>query len=187
MQIQQRYPMQNLQFRASDRYGLMRFLPPRRRLYGAIIGGLVAGLVLAVWLLIGEVTSGLPSQLTEMERQIAVWFGAAPHPANAVASTAEEYYGIFGHLLLSALAGAGYAIGWRRDKSVILNGLVFGMAFYAVAHAVVGPITGLTPPIWGVPLSLFLLGCVINGFFGLVTAFFAHQFEIGGLDQLDGN
>lgn len=151
-------------------------LPTWRRLLGAIVGGVVAGLVLSVWMLIGEVADKAPSQLITMERQIAGWFGAAAIPTAQTASMAEEYIGNFGHLLLSAVAGAAYAMVWRRDRSVILNGLMFGLAFYAAAHAVVGPITGLTPPIWAVPPSFLCLGCVINGFFGLCTAFFAHQF-----------
>ncbi len=156
-----------------------RFWPSTHRLTGAVIGGVVAGLVLSVWMLVGEVTSGAPSQLTQMERQVSGWFGTGVPSANAVASASEEYLGNFGHLLLSALAGAAYAFGWRKDRSpalVVLNGLVFGMAFYALAHAIVGPILGLTPFIWAVPPSLLWLGCIINGFFGLCTAFFAYQF-----------
>lgn len=148
------------------------FSIPSRRLTGAIIGGIVAGLVLAIWLLIGEVSSGAPSQLTTMERQIAGWFGGPQTLASAPASMLEEYIGVFGHLLLSAFAGAAYAIFWPKRESVIVQGILFGMAFYAVAHAIVGPLTGLTAPIWQVPLPIFLLGCVINGFFGICTAFF---------------
>lgn len=151
--------------------------PSGRRAMGAIIGGIVAGLVLSVWMLIGEVTSGLPSQLIAMERQIAGSLGFSVPPALHTASVFEEYLGNFGHLLLSAFAGLAYALVWRRDRSVVINGLSFGMAFYAAAHAVIGPLTGLTPPIWTVPAPVFWIGCVINGFFGLCTAFFAHQFE----------
>jgi uncharacterized membrane protein YagU involved in acid resistance len=169
----------------SRRRAVGTVLPSRRRLMGAVVGGVVAGLVLSVWMLIGEVTSGAPSQLMTMERQVSGWFGVSAPTALQVASVAEEYIGNFAHLLLSALAGAAYAFVWRRDRSVIVNGLAFGAAFYAVAHALVGPIVGLTPPIWGIPLPLFLLGCVINGFFGLCTAFFAHQFEFGASPERD--
>ncbi|BEU28474.1 DUF1440 domain-containing protein [Paraburkholderia sp. 22B1P] len=156
---------------------LRKFIPSSRRLTGAIIGGLVAGLVLSVWMLIGEVSSGMPSQLTEMERQIAGWLGAAPASTVHIATLKEEYLGNLGHWLLSAVAGAAYAIFWRRDRSVVLNGLTFGAAFYVAAHAVVGPIIGLTPGMWNMPREVFLMGCVINGFFGLCTAYFAHQFD----------
>jgi hypothetical protein len=153
------------------------FVPSGWRLLGAVLGGIVAGLVLSVWMLIGEVATGTPSQLISMERQVSGWFGTAAPPEVKTASMIEEYVGNFGLLLLSAIAGAACAFGWRRDRSVVLNGLMFGMAFFAPAHAVVGPILGLTPPIWRVPPQLFLLGYVINGFFGLCTAFFAHQFD----------
>jgi hypothetical protein len=33
---------------------------------------------------------------------------------------------------------------------------------------------------WNFPLAVFVQGCIINGFFGLCTAFFAHQFDVGG-------
>ncbi len=45
--------------------GLMRLMPAKHRLLGAVVGGVVAGLVLSVWMLIGEVVSHTPSQLTE--------------------------------------------------------------------------------------------------------------------------
>ncbi len=57
---------------------------------GAIIGGIVAGLVLSVWMLIGEVTSGLPSQLIAMERQIAGSLGFSVPPALHTASVFED-------------------------------------------------------------------------------------------------
>ncbi len=97
---------------------------------------------------------------------------------NAPAITmAEEYSGNLGHWLLSALAGAAYACVWRRDRSMIRDGILFGAAFYLAAHAIVGPLLGLTPGMWNFPRSAFLMGCVINGFFGLCTAFFAHHFD----------
>ncbi len=148
---------------------------------GAVAGGVVAGLVLSVWMLIGEVTSVAPSQLTEMERQIAGWFGGLTPLASRSITLSEEYLGNLGHLLLSAVAGAAYALVWRRDRSVVLNGLLFGAAFFVAAHAIVGPLLGLTPGMWNMPRSIFLTGCVINGFFGLCTAFFAHQFEAGAI------
>lgn len=152
-------------------------MPSRRRLAGAVTGGIVAGLVLAVWLLIGEVATGTPSQLISMERQIAGWFGASTPAAISPASMSEEYMGTFGHLALSMLAGAAYAFFWSEGGSIVLKGLTFGMVFYAVAHAIVGPLTGLTPPIWQVPRSIFMLGCVINGFFGICTAFFTRLID----------
>jgi uncharacterized membrane protein YagU involved in acid resistance len=142
---------------------------------GAIVGGVVAGLVLAVWLTVGEVVTRGPSQLTEIERQIAGWFGGKTPLTAPMITMPEEYIAIAGHLLLSAGAGAAYALVWRRDRAVIVNGLVFGAAFFIATHAIVGPLLGLTPGMWNFPPSVFATGCVINGFFGLCTAFFAHQ------------
>jgi len=152
-------------------------LPSGRRLMGAIFGGLVAGLVLAVWLVVGEVVMREPSQLTEIERQIAGWFGGTTPVAVSTITMAEEYIGIAGHLALSAVAGAAYAFVWRRDRSVVLSGLLFGAGFFVAAHAIVGPLLGLTPGMWNFPQSVFVTGCIINGFFRLYTAFFAHQFD----------
>jgi hypothetical protein len=45
--------------------------PTSHRLLGAILGGILAGLALSVWMLIEAVSNGSPSQLTRMERQIA--------------------------------------------------------------------------------------------------------------------
>jgi hypothetical protein len=61
-------------------------------------------------MLIGEVSAGKPSQLTYMERQVVGWFGAAIAPVNQVSTMAEEYPGNYCHLVLSALAGAAYAL-----------------------------------------------------------------------------
>jgi uncharacterized membrane protein YagU involved in acid resistance len=159
---------------------IAKLMPPRRRLMGAILGGLVAGFVLAVWLVVGEVVTRTPSQLTMMERQIAAWFdGATPIDAPMI-KFAEEYVGIAGHLALSAVVAAVYPFVWRRDRSVVLNGLLFGAGFFIAAHAVIGPLLRLTPGMWNFSLAVFVQGCIINGFFGLCTAFFAHQFDVGG-------
>ena len=164
---------------------IAKLMPPRRRLMGAILGGLVAGFVLAVWLVVGEVVTRTPSQLTMMERQIAGWFdGATPIDAPMI-TFAEEYSGIAGHLVLSAIIAAVYPFVWRRDRSVALNGLLFGAALFIAAHAIVGQLLRLTPGMWNFPLSVFVQGCIINGFFGLCTAYFAHQFDVGGASRVN--
>jgi uncharacterized membrane protein YagU involved in acid resistance len=88
--------------------------------------------------------------------------------------------GIAGHLTLSAVVAAVYPFIWRRDRSVVLNGLLFGAVFFIAAHATIGPLLRLTPGMWNFPLAVFVQGCIINGFFGLCTVFFAHQFDVGG-------
>ncbi len=79
--------------------------------------------------------------------------------------------------MLSAVAGAAYAFVWRRSRPVVLNGLLFVAAFFIAAHAIVGPLFGLTPGMWNFPRPVSVTGCIINGFFGLCTAFFAYQFD----------
>lgn len=65
--------------------------------------------------------------MTEIERQIAGWFGGKTPLTAPLITMPEEYIGIAGHLLLAG-SGAAYALVWRRDRSVIVNGLVFGAA-----------------------------------------------------------
>lgn len=150
-----------------------------RRLSGAIIGAVVAGLILSVWMLTDEVTTHAPSQLTQMERQIASWFGGTT-PLEATTITGrEEYLGNLGHWLLSATVGAVYPFTFRQDERWVFKGLLFGAGFFIAAHAIVGPLLGLTPGMWNMPRSVFLTGCLINGFFGLSTAFFAQAFIAG--------
>jgi uncharacterized membrane protein YagU involved in acid resistance len=152
-------------------------MPTLHRILGGTLGGLVAGLVLSVWMLIGEVVSKTPSQLTQMERQIGQWFGGTTALGSPSITLAEEYAGNFGHLALSAVMGLAYALLVRKGSSVWLSGAIFGAAFYIAAHAIVGPALGLTPGMWNMPRPAFLTGCVINLFFGLCTAFFAHNFD----------
>ncbi len=156
--------------------GVAAIMPSRRRLLGAVIGGLFAGLVLSVRMLIGEVVSHQPSQLTEMEREIANRLAGPMSTPTSTITITEEYLGNLGHWLLSRFAGAAYAVFWRSDRSVVVNGMAFGAAFYGAAHAIIGPLLGLTPGMWNFPLRVFLTGCLVNGFFGLCTAFFAYQF-----------
>jgi hypothetical protein len=40
-----------------------------------------------------------------------------------------------GHLTLWAVVAAVYPFIWRRDRSVVLNGLLFGAVFLIAAHA----------------------------------------------------
>jgi hypothetical protein len=55
-----------------------------------VASGLFAGLVLSVWMLIREVSAGEPLQLTNMERQVVGWFGAAVAPVNQVSTMARN-------------------------------------------------------------------------------------------------
>jgi hypothetical protein len=43
--------------------------------------------------------------------------------------------GIAGHLTLWAVVAAVYPFIWRRDRLVVLNGLLFGAVFLISAHA----------------------------------------------------
>jgi hypothetical protein len=37
---------------------------------------------------------------------------------------------------------------------------------------------------WNFPLAVFVQGCIINGFFGLCTAFVANQFDVDGASRV---
>ena len=66
--------------------------------------------------------------------------------------------GIAGHLTLSAVVVAVYPFIWRRDRSVVLNGLLFGAVFLVAAHAIIGPLLRLTRAMWN-----FRAGRVLPG------------------------
>lgn len=141
-----------------------------RRLTGAVTGGLVAGLGLTVVLMAQERRHGTPSELTELGRAAAARLELATPPADRLPAAGEQAAIQAGHLALSALAGAAYAATTDEDASVIASGIVFGLAFYAVAHWIAGPALGLKAPEWRADTATLGMHATNHILFGLVTA-----------------
>ncbi len=65
--------------------------PLRGRLAGAVAGAVFAGLAISVWLLIGEIGSGQPSELTRTIRIILDWFRLVPSAVGQAPGAGIEY------------------------------------------------------------------------------------------------
>jgi hypothetical protein len=141
-----------------------------RRLAGAIAGGLVAGLGITAMLIAGERKNGKPSELAGLERRSAAKIGLEASPAEALPSPGEQAAIQSGHLALSALAAAVFAAATDEDTDVIPSGIAFGLAFYAVAHWIVGPALGVKAPEWRAAPSTIGLHTANHVLFGLATA-----------------
>lgn len=141
-----------------------------RRLAGAVAGGLIAGLGITAMLMAGERKSGQPSELADLERTGAKRVGRAPPAADALPDGREQAIIQGGHLALSAVAGAVYAASVDEDAPVLASGIGFGLAFYAVAHWIVGPLLGLKQPEWRSDGKTIAMHTLNHVGFGLVTA-----------------
>lgn len=75
-----------------------------------------------------------------------------------------------GHLLLSIAAGAAYAAATDEDVRVVPSGVAFGLAFYAAAHWIAGPLLGLKRPEWQSDAKTVGMHAANHIGFGLVTA-----------------
>ncbi len=163
---------------AAGRWQAVRGRPFRGRLAGAVAGAVFAGLVISVWLLIGEVGSGQPSELTRTIRIILDWFRLVPSAVGQAPGASVEYAAQVFHLLLSVAAGVAYALVWPHRGSVLQTGLLFGAGFFLFAHVVVGRLAGFMPPIWQVarqePFLTIALSLSQHLSFGLCTVLFAH-------------
>ena len=151
----------------------------RARLVGAVAGAVFAGLAISVWLLIGELDSGKPSQLTRTMRIILNWFRANPLPVLERPAAHIEYAEQAFHFLLSAAAGVAYVLVGPRKGGLLRTGVLFGAGFFLFAHVVAGPLAGFMPPIWQVvrqePLLTVALSTGQHLPFGVCTALFAHS------------
>jgi len=117
-----------------------------KRMAGAIAGGLVAGLGITAMMMAGEKKSGIPSELTDLERAGARQFGVRSLPSSDLPDAAEQAIVQGSHLLLSAAAGAVYAAIVDEDAGIVPSGIMFGLAFYAAMHWITGPLLGLKKP-----------------------------------------
>jgi len=141
-----------------------------KRMAGAIAGGLVAGLGITALLMTGEKKSGKPSELTLLERTSAHKLGVHTPPDSRLPDATEQAIVQGGHLLLSAAAGAIYAATVDDDAGVVPSGIAFGLAFYAAAHWIAGPLLGVKKPEWQADAATIGMHTANHLAFGLATA-----------------
>ena len=137
---------------------------------GAVSGGLLAGLGLTVMLLAGARESGRPSELVLLRRASARKQGIPVPPDTQLPGAAEQAVVQGGHLLLSAAAGAAYALVVHKDARVASSGISFGLAFYAAMHWIAGPVLGIKKPEWQSGAKTITMHAINHVGFGLVTA-----------------
>ena len=141
-----------------------------KRLAGAVVGSLAAGLGLTAMLMVQEKKTGKPSELTDLERKGAAKLGQRTPPADRLPTAREQAVIQGGHLALSALAGVVYAATTDDDAGVVSSGVVFGLAFYAVAHWITGPALRLKQPEWQSDLPTIGMHTANHVLFGFATA-----------------
>lgn len=145
---------------------------------GAIAGGLLAGLAMTAMLIAGERKSGKPSELTQLERVGAEKLKFDTAPPGDLPSAKEQAFVQGGHLALSALAGATYAATVDEDAPSLASGIGFGLAFYALAHWITGPLLGVKAPEWTSTRKVIVLHTLNHIGFGLITALGANASRI---------
>ncbi len=119
-----------------------------KRMAGAIVGGLVAGLGITAMLMAGETKTGEPSELALLERASAHRLGVDVPPDTHLPNAAEQAVIQGGHLLLSAAAGA----------------------VFAAMHWITGPLLGVKKPEWQANASTIAMYTLNHVAFGLATA-----------------
>lgn len=140
------------------------------RTAGAIAGALVAGIGLSALMMAGERKSGKPSELVELERSAVAKLDPDVPPIGGLADRDEQALTQGGHLLLSAIAGVAYAAATDDDTAVVPGGILFGLAFYGVAHWLAGPLLGVKQPEWRSDAGQIAMHTVNHLAFGLATA-----------------
>lgn len=140
------------------------------RLFGAVAGGLIAGLGLTAMLVAGERKSGKPSELAELERAAAARLGFDIPDGTTLPDAREQAVIQGGHLLLSAAAGAVYAASTDEDADVLSSGLLFGLSFYGAMHWIAGPLLGVKKPEWQAGRETIGMHAMNHILFGLITA-----------------
>lgn len=140
------------------------------RVLGAVAGATAAGLALTALLVRGERTTGAPSELVTLQRASLSRLGQHVRPDHQMPTIAEQAAAQSGHIGLSVAAGLVYAASTNEDTPVLRGGLGFGLAFYAIAHWVVGPMLGVKQPEWRTPPGGIGLHALNHVLFGLATA-----------------
>lgn len=141
-----------------------------RRVGGAVVGGLGAGLALSAVMLLGEKLSGKPSELIELERATATKLNVATPTGDASVTAIEQVVTHGGHLALSALAGLAYATAIDENADGPAAGAAFGAAFFLAAYGITGPALGMTPLPWRQPLVRAVQHPIVHVLFGLAIA-----------------
>ena len=142
-----------------------------KRTTGAVAGALVAGIGLTAMMMAQERQTRKASELTDLGRAAAHKLGVHHVPNGKRPPDAQEQAVVQGgHLLLSALAGLAYAAATDEDAGVVSSGLVFGLAFYGVAHWLTGPLLGVKQPEWRSDVETIGMHTVNHLAFGLATA-----------------
>ncbi len=72
--------------------------------------------------------------------------------------------------MLSAIAGGAYAITTDEDAAIVPSGILFGLAFYGVAHWLTGPLLGVKEPEWRSGGRTIAMHAVNHIAFGIATA-----------------
>ncbi len=144
-----------------------------RYLAGAIAGSLVAGSGITAMMIAGERKSGKPSELIDLQRNSARKLRLQAPDATRLPTDTEQVVAQGGHLLLSGIAGTAYAAATSKATNPLVGGVVFGLAFYALAHWLVGPLLGVKAPEWTEDRRTIALHAANHVGFGLVTAFAA--------------
>ena len=141
------------------------------RMAGAVAGALMAGLGLTAMMIKQEKKTRKASELTDLGRASAHRIGVHHVPADKRPPDPQEQAVVQGgHLLLSALAGVAYAAATDEDAGVLPSGVAFGLAFYAIAHWLTGPLLGVKQPEWRSDGKTICVHTANHIAFGLATA-----------------
>lgn len=136
-----------------------------------VAGALAAGLGITAMMMAQEKKTRKASELTDLGRASAHKLGVHQVPPGDRAPEAKEQAAVqAGHLLLSAIAGVTYAAVTDEDAGVLASGVVFGLAFYGVAHWITGPLLGVKQPEWQSDGKTIGMHTVNHLAFGLATA-----------------
>ena len=137
---------------------------------GALAGSLVGGAAISALMIAGERKSGDPSELIVLERATAKKAGLPAPAPQALPDAQEQALTQGGHMLLSAIGGVAYAAAFDEDAPVVLSGIGFGAAFYALAHGVLKPVLSTSSPEWEETPSTIGRHLMVHAAFGLMVA-----------------
>ena len=141
-----------------------------RRIGGAVGGGLVAGLGITALMMAMERKQRKPSELIALQRATQRRLGSDARPDTSLPTVSEQAVAQGGHLLLSAVAGAAYAMAFDEDARVVPSGALFGLVMYVALHGIAGPALRVTAPEWKSDPKTIAMHAGNHILFGLLTA-----------------